>query len=67
MPAFGIFEAVDRLNDGCSYYLAETDSKQFFVIVSKDFIEYSELSKTVEGKKFEVGNNVFSKAGYTLI
>ena len=67
MPAFGIFEAVDQFNDGCSYYLAETDCKQFFVIVSKDFIKYSELSKTVEEKKFEVGNNVFSKAGYTLI
>ena len=67
MPTFGIFEAVDQLNDGSSYYLAETDSKQFFVIVSKDFIEYNELSKKVDGKKFEVGNNVFSKAGYTLI
>lgn len=67
MPGFGSFEAADQLNDVCSYYLAETDSKQFFVTVSKDFIEYSELSKKVEGKKFEVGNNVFSKAGYDLI
>ena len=67
MPTFGIFEAADQLNDGSLYYLAETGSMQFFVIVSKDFIEYSELSKKVEGKKFEVGSNVFSKAGYTLI
>ena len=67
MPGFGSFEAADQLNDVCSYYLAETDSKQFFVTVSKDFIEYSELSKKVEGKRFEIGNNRFSKAGYDLI
>ena len=67
MPSFGVFEAADQLNDGCSYYLAETESKQFFVIVSKDFIEYSELSKRVSGKKFEIGDNILSKAGYTLI
>ena len=67
MPTFGIFEAADQLNDGCSYYLAETESKQFFVIVSKDFIEYNELTKKSDGKRFEIGSNVFSKAGYTLI
>jgi len=67
MPGFGSFEAADQLNDVCSYYLAETNSKQFFVTVSKDFIEYSELSKKVEGKRFEIGNNRFSKAGYDLI
>ena len=67
MPSFGAFEVADQLNDGCSYYLAETDSKQFFVIVSKDLIEYSELTKKADGKRFEIGSNVFSKAGYTLI
>lgn len=67
MPTFGIFEAVDQLNDGSSYYLAESGGKQLFVTVSKDFVEYSELTKPVDGKKFEIGTSIFSKAGYTLI
>ncbi len=67
MPAFGLFQAVDQLNDDRSYYLAETGGKQYFVMVSKDFIEYSNLAKRVDGKKFEVGNNIFTKVGYELI
>ena len=67
MPAFGMFEAVDQINDGSSYYLAEAGGKQYFVTVSKDFVEYSELNKKVDGKRFEIGSSVFSKAGYKLI
>ena len=66
MPAFGLFEAVDQLNDRCSYYLAETDGRQLFVTVSQDFIEYSELTQHISGKKFEIGSNTFTKIGYTL-
>ena len=67
MPAFGMFETVDMINDGCSYYLAVTENKQYMVTVSKEFIEYSELTNKVEGKKFGIGNYVFVKVGYELV
>ena len=66
MPAFGLFQAVDQLNDSCSYYLAETDGRQLFVTVSRDFIEYSELTQHISEKKFEIGSNTFTKIGYIL-
>ena len=67
MPAFGVFEAVDQLNDRkSSYYLIEADNKQYFASITDEFIEYSELSKPVTDKKFGVVDNIFTKAGYTL-
>lgn len=66
MPSFGAFEAVDQLNDGNSYYLADTGDKQLFVSVSNEFIEYSEMTSRVEGKKFEIGKSIYRKAGYVL-
>ena len=59
--------AVDQLNDGNAYYLAQKGDKQFFVTISKEFAQYSELTKKAEGKRFEIANSVYSKAGYTLI
>ena len=67
MPTFGLFTAVDQLNDGNAYYLAQKGDKQFFVTISKEFAQYSELTKKAEGKRFEIANSVYSKAGYTLI
>ena len=67
MPAFGLFEGVDQVKSiNTAFYLAETDSAQFFVSVTEEFIEYSELTKKVEGKRFEIGEYIFAKAGYVL-
>lgn len=67
MPAFGLFEAADQISSKDSaFYLAQTDSAQFFVTVTEEFMEYSELCKRVEGKRFEIGEYVFTKAGYGL-
>ena len=66
MPAFGIFEVADQMNDKSKYYLAEMNNKQYFITISNEFIEYSELTKRVDGRKFEIGNIVYSKIGYTL-
>ena len=67
LPAFGIFQTVDQINSGCSYYLADEGDRQFFIAVSKEFIEYSALAARVNDKKFEVGNYIYQKANYGLI
>ena len=67
MPSFGAFEASEQLsNKNTAFYLATTDSAQYFVSVTREFIEYSELAKKAEGKRFEIGEYVFTKAGYEL-
>ena len=66
MPIFGAFEVNDQLADGRSYYLIETENRQYLASVSKEFIEYSELTQRIEGKKFEIGSSIFRKIGYTL-
>ncbi|MBQ8922435.1 MAG: helix-turn-helix domain-containing protein [Oscillospiraceae bacterium] len=67
LPSFGIFQAVDQINSGCAFYLAEEGDRQFFIAVSKEFIEYSALAARVNDKKFEVGNYIYQKANYVLI
>ena len=67
MPSFGLFEAAQQISSKDSaFYLAQTDSAQFFVTVTEEFMEYSQLTKRVDGKRFEIGEYVFIKAGYGL-
>lgn len=62
----GLLEIADSLNNMSSYYLVETESKQFLVCVNKDFIESTELiSKFTEHKKV-IGTNLFIKMKHTL-
>jgi transcriptional regulator with XRE-family HTH domain len=62
----GVLEAADSLNDMSAYYLVELPNKQWFVKVSKDFIESRELSSRFNGRKRVIGNHVCIKAPYTL-
>ena len=62
----GIFDLAYQFNDRNEYYLVETKNKQFFVTVSNDFIESTELSKKITGKKFIIGDIKFSKTPYKL-
>ena len=67
MPSFGLFEAAEQMSSkNTAFYLVETDTAQLFTTVTEEFIEYSELTKKVEGKRFEIGEYVFTKAGYEL-
>ncbi len=67
LPAFGIFETVDMINNRCSCYLAEEGSRQYIIIINKEFIEYSALASPVTGNKFEIGKYIYTKAAYGLI
>ena len=61
MPSFGIFEAVDQINNNAPFYLVETDKKQYLVSVSNEFIDTTELARHITEKKFVIGTNKFSK------
>lgn len=63
----GIFNIAYQFSDRNEYYLVEVKEKQFFVTVSKDFIESVELSKKITDKKFTIGNIRFYKVPYKLI
>lgn len=41
---------------GLEYYLVKQSDKQFFVIVTNEFIESRQLAEKITEKKFEIGN-----------
>lgn len=65
MPTFGIFEAADQINNNDPYYLVETDSRQYLVCVTKEFIDTTELARHISEKSFVIGTNRFKRI-YTL-
>lgn len=61
LPGIGCFDsgtdivnAVQNLNN--TFYLAENDKKQFFIVVSDEFMEIRQVASRITGKKFEVGD-----------
>lgn len=65
MPGFGLFEAADQIENSEACYLVDTDTRQYLVKVSGEYIESIEMSKHITDKKFVIGNNRFSRL-YTL-
>lgn len=63
----GIFNIAYQFSDRNEYYIVEVKAKQFFVSVSKDFIESIELSKKINSSKFTIGDIRFYKTPYKLI
>jgi transcriptional regulator with XRE-family HTH domain len=66
MPSFGLFEAADQVEHNECCYLVDTETRQYMVIVSKEFIEITEMTKHITDKKFTIGSNRFSRL-YTLL
>lgn len=64
--AFGVFNVVDQLENQDQYYLVDVDEKQFWVVVSKEFITTSQLVNKIAEKKFTVGDNKFRKVMYSI-
>ena len=61
LPGIGCFDsgtdivkALDNINN--TFYLAENDKKQFFIIVSDEFMEIRQVASPISGKKFEIGD-----------
>lgn len=63
----GIFDIAYQLKDRNEYYLIEKENQQYFVSVSKEFIETRQLSGKVNPKKFAVGDIEYKKAPYELL
>ncbi len=61
LPGIGSFDsgtdivyALQNVNN--TFYLAENDKKQFFIIVSDEFMEIRQVAARITGKKFEIGD-----------
>ena len=61
---FGIPEFINGIkNADKEFYLVNQSDKQFFVIVTDEFIESRQLAEKIIGKKFAVGNFSFVDCG----
>ena len=59
---FGIPQLINSFkNLDKEFYLIEKDDKQFFVIITDEFIETHRLLKRIDDNKFELGNWKFVK------
>jgi transcriptional regulator with XRE-family HTH domain len=63
----GIFDIAYQLKDRNEYYLIEKENQQYFVSVSKEFIETRQLSSSVNPKRFAVGDIEYKKVPYELL
>ena len=58
----GALDVFDSLtNYGQTYYLVETEGKQFFVCIDDEFMTSSALSAKYEGKSFQRGKYIYRK------
>ena len=60
----GVLHTADSLNDLTSYYLVESQGKQYLVNVTKEFIESRELVRRFTGRSQIIGKDYFTKALY---
>lgn len=64
------FGTIDIFNDikntDKQYYLVEQDDKQFFVLVTDEFIVSRELVQKQYSEKFEIGDMKFTKCAYEV-
>lgn len=61
---FGIPEFLNSIkNADKEFYLVNQSDKQFFVIVTDEFIESSQLAEKILDKKFSIGNFAFVDCG----
>ena len=64
---FGLPELIHDIDNMKNhYYLVNKEEKQFFVLVTKEFIESCEISKLITAKKFERGNMIFKRCNYKI-
>ena len=64
---FGIPEFLNGLkNTDKEFYLVDDNDKQFFVVVTDEFIESRQLKEKITKKKFEIGNFKFTVCNYLI-
>ena len=61
---FGLPEVLNGIkNTNKEFYLVNQSDKQFFVIVTDEFIESRQLAEKIADKKFSIGNFSFVDCG----
>lgn len=61
---FGLPDIINGIkNTDKEFYLIDDSDKQYFVIVSDEFIESRQLSEKITARKFEIGNFSFVDCG----
>lgn len=64
---FGMPELANELkNVNKSFFLVNKDSKQYFVLITNEFIESREMIKPMTEDKFEIGEMRFTKCRYPV-
>lgn len=64
---FGIPGVINGFkNADKEFYLVDKEEKQFFVIVTDEFVETRKLRKNITEKKFEIGDWQFIKCSYDV-
>lgn len=64
---FGTLDVFNELkNTDKQYYLVEQDNKQFFVLVTDEFILSRKLVQKQYSEKFEIGDTKFTKCTYEV-
>lgn len=64
---FGIPDFINSIkNTDKEFYLVTQGDKQFFVIVTDEFMESRHLREKIIAKKFEIGNFAFTVCSYRL-
>ena len=62
----GTLNAADSLRDLSGYYVVDLGDRHLLVNVSKEFVESRELTTRFNKRKQVIGDNVFTKAPYTV-
>ena len=61
---FGIPEMINGFkNADKEFYLVNENERQYFVMVTDEFIESRQLAKPIADKKFEIGNWRYVRCG----
>lgn len=66
----GVFDVayqLKELKDRNAYYLIEKKNQQYFVSISKEFIETRQLSSKVNPNKFVIGDIEYKKGPYQIL
>ena len=63
----GVFDLAYQLKNRNAYYLIEKENQQYFISISKEFIETRQLSSKVNPNKFVIGDIEYKKAPYQIL
>ena len=67
MPGFGLFTAVDQINNPGDSYLVTYPDKQYLVFIDKEQMVTTQLMRKITEQKFVIGKNKYKRINYNII